>query len=106
MENVSVSKYTISFGLSLAVSCVIDALLVIAKETNHAVLAGMQQITGHQWITHSTIVLILFALLGSLFARANGGQGLKMSIDRLTGLIVAGVVTACLIIIGFYLIAD
>jgi len=106
MENASVSKYTVSFGLSAALASVVNALLVVAKEKNQAVLVGLQKITGHQWVTHSAIVLILFGFFGWLFARANGGQGLKMTVNRLIGTIVAGVVTSGLIIIGFYLIGD
>ena len=106
MENTTLSKYAISFGLSLALCSVINALLVVAKEKNQAVLGGMQKITGHQWVTHSAIVLILFGFFGWLFARANGCQGLKMTVNRLMGTIVAGVVTSGLIIIGFYLIGD
>jgi heme/copper-type cytochrome/quinol oxidase subunit 4 len=106
MENNSVSKYTISFGLSLALNSVINALLVVAKEKNQTVMAGMQKITGNQWVTHSAIVVILFVLLGWLFARANNGQGLKIVVNRLAGIIVAGVVAGGLIITGFYLIAD
>jgi hypothetical protein len=106
MENTSVSKHTISFGLSAALASVVNALLVVAKEKNQAVLAGMQKIAGHQWVAHSAIILILFGFFGWLFARANGGQGLKMTVNRLIGTIMAGVVTGGLIIIGFYLIGD
>ncbi len=106
MENVAVSKYTISFGLSLALSSVINALLVVAKEKSHVVTAGMQKITGHQWVTHVAIILILFVLLGWLFARTDHGQGPKLAVNRLTGIVVAGIVAGGLIITGFYLVAD
>ncbi len=106
MESVSISKYTISFGLSAAVASVINALLVVAKEKNPTVMATLQRLTGHHWISHSAIILILFGFFGWLFGRANGGQGLKMSVNRLIGTIMAGVVTSGLIIIGFYLIGD
>jgi heme/copper-type cytochrome/quinol oxidase subunit 4 len=106
MENTALSKYTISFGLSLALSSVINALLVVVKEKSHTVTTGLQKITGHQWVTHVAIILILFAFFGWLFASANHGQGLKMAVNRLAGIIVAGVVAGGLIITGFYLIAD
>jgi hypothetical protein len=106
METARVSKYTISFGLSAALASVVNALLVVAKEKNQAVLAGMQKLTGHQWVTHSAIVLIVFGFCGWLFSRANGGQGLKMTVNRLIGTLVAGVVAGGVIIVGFYLIGD
>ena len=106
MENTSVSKYTVSFGLALAVAGVVNGLLVIAKEKIPAVLSGMQKLTGHHWVTHSVIVLGLFAILGWLFAQFNGGQGIRLTVNRLIGTLVAGVAAGGLIIVGFYLIGD
>ena len=106
MENTGVSKYTISFGLSLAVASVANGLLVVAKERIPAVLAGMQKLTGHQWVSHSAMILGLFALFGWLFAQTNGGQGTKMTVNRLIGTLVSGVVAGGLVICGFYLIGD
>jgi len=106
MEDTGVSKTTVSFGLSVAITSVINALLVVAKEKSQAVLAGMQKITGHHWVSHAVIVLILFAFFGWLFARANGGRGLKMTVRSLIGVLVSGVVIGGLIIVGFYLVGD
>ena len=106
MEHNTVSKYTTSFGLALALCSVINALLVVAKEKSPAVTAMMQGITGNHWVTHSAIVIVLFVIFGWLFALANRGQGLKLAGNRLIGIIVAGVVAGGLIITGFYLFAD
>jgi hypothetical protein len=106
MENTGVSKYTVSFGLSLALASVANALLVVAKEKTPAVLAGMEKLTGHQWVSHCAIVLGLFAFFGWLFAQANGGQGIKMTANHLINALVSGVATGGLIILGFYLIGD
>ena len=106
MENNTVSKYTISFGLALALCSVLNALLVVVKEKSPAVQALMQKITGHHWVTHSAVVVVLFILLGRLLAMANHGQGLKLAASRLLGIIVAGVIAGGVIITGFYLIAD
>jgi hypothetical protein len=106
LENDAVSKYTISFGLSLALSSVINALLVIAKEKSTTVQGEMKRMTGSHWMTHVVIVLILFVFFGWLFASIKSGQGLTMSVNRLIKTIIAGVFSAGLIIVGFYLIAD
>jgi hypothetical protein len=106
MENTSISRTTISFGLSVALTSVINGLLVVAKEKNQAVLAGMQKITGHQWVTHSAIILILFGFFGWLFARANGGRGIQMTANRLISTLVSGVVIGGLVILGLYLVGD
>jgi hypothetical protein len=105
-ENTGISKYTAAFGLSLAITSVINALIVVAKEQSKAVMAGMAKFTGHHWVTHSAIILILFAGLGWMFAHAKGGQGISMTVNRLIGTVLSGVVLGGLIIVGFYLIGD
>jgi hypothetical protein len=106
METASVSKYTISFGLSLAICSVINALIVVAKEKSDAVMAGMKKMTGHHWVTHSAIIVILFVVFGFALARTGGAQGPKMGANRLIGMVAAGVLAAGVIIVGFYLIGD
>jgi hypothetical protein len=103
METNDVSKHTISFGLSLAVASVANGLLVVAKEKIPAVMTGMQALTGHHWIFHSAMVLGLFVFFGWLFARANGGQGIRLTANGLIGALVSGVAAGSLIIMGFYL---
>ena len=106
MENRTVSKYTTSFGLSLALTSLLNALLVVVKEKSPAVQAGMKSLTGHHWVTHAAIVLVLFVAFGFLFAQLKRGQGLTLPVNRLINTILAGVVAAGGIIVGFYLVAD
>jgi hypothetical protein len=101
MENTGVSKYTISFGLSLALASVVNGVLIVAKEKIPAVLAGMQKLTGHHWISHSVIVLGLFAVFGWLFAQANGGQGIRLTVNRLIVTLVSGATIGSLVIWDF-----
>jgi hypothetical protein len=104
-ENANLSKYTISFGLSLALASVLNALLVVAKEKIPSVTAGLQSLTGHHWVSHGAIILVLFAAFGWIFAQPNAGQGIRITASRLTGLVVLGVVIGGLIISVFYLTA-
>ena len=106
MENTSVSKYTVSFGLSLALTSVINALLVIAKEKIPPVMAGLQKLTGHHWVSHAAIILVLFAVFGWIFARANGGRGIQITVTGLIRTLVSGVVIGGLVIMAFYLVGD
>ncbi len=106
MENHTASKYTTSFGLSLAICSVVNALLVVVKEKSPAVTSAMQKVTGNHWVTHSAIVIVLFFLLGWLLALADRGRGPKLAAGRLPEIIAAGVVAGGLIITGFYLFAD
>jgi hypothetical protein len=106
MENTGVSKATVSFGLALALASVVNGLLVVAKEKFPPVMAGMQKLTGHHWITHGVLVLGVFALGGWCLGRANGGHGVTLTVSRLIGTLVAGVMAGALIIVGFYLVGD
>jgi hypothetical protein len=106
LERAPLSKYTAAFGLSLAYASVINALLVIAKEKSPTVMAGMKRLTGHHWITHSAVVVLLFLIMGMILANAHGGRGVKMAIHRLLGVFAGGVLLGGLLIVGFYLIAD
>ena len=106
MENSSSSKYPNSFGLALAVTSVVNALLVVVKEKSPAVQAAMKHLTGHHWITHSTVIILLFLVLGGVLSLANGGKGVKLTGNSLIGTVVAGVTLGALIIAGFYLVAD
>jgi hypothetical protein len=98
------SKFTVSFGLALALASVANAVLVIAKEKVPTVMGGMQKMAGHHWISHSAIILVVFAAFGCILAKANSGRGLQINAPRLLGVIISGVLLGGLIIAGFYLI--
>jgi hypothetical protein len=105
MATNDIGKYTVSFGLSLAVTNVLNGLLVILKESNEdTVLALMKRLTVHHWVTHAIFLGIVFVVLGWAFSRANGGRGLQMAVPRLIGLLVGSVVLGGALIAGFYLI--
>jgi hypothetical protein len=106
MDNAKISKYTVSFGLSLAITSLISALLVVAKELcPQTVMVWLKHLTGQHWVSHSLIAVILFAIQGWMFARANGGRGVDMPASRLIVLLTGGITIGTLIIAGFYLIA-
>ncbi len=105
-ENTGVSKYARSFGLSLALASVVNGLLVVAKEKSPAIQSAMQKLTGHHWVTHGVIILGLYAGCGLIFAKSNGGQGVKLTANGLIAAVAAGVGIGGLIILGFYLIGD
>ena len=104
MENPNLSKPSVSFGLSLAITCIVNSVIVVVKEKSEAVMNGMKKITGHHWTTHTLLVLVLFVLIAWLLGRSNGGQGIRITADRLICTIVSGIAAAGLIIVGFYVI--
>lgn len=102
----SLSAVTVSFGISLAITSVVSALLVVAKEKSPAVMAAMKSATGHHWATHSLFALALFLAIGFGLARMNGGKGIRMTSGGLVTTVVCGIAIGSIIIGGFYLIAD
>ena len=101
----TLSKYTVSFGASLAITSILSALLVVLKELNeNSVLAWMKGLTSHHWITHGLFMLIAFFVIGWGLAKMNHGEGLKMTPGGLVCAIASGVVIGGLIISGFYLV--
>jgi hypothetical protein len=100
------SNATVSFGVSLAITSVASALLVIAKEKAPAIMSSMKSATGHHWATHSLFALVLFLVLGVGLMRMRSGQGLRMTAAGLMKAVVGGIVTGSVIIAGFYLFLD
>lgn len=107
MESNGLGRYTVSFGLSFAITSFLSALLVVVKETNEqTVLAWMKSVTVHHWVTHGIADLVLFVALGLLLAQAGGGYGVKISAKSLSAAIVSSVVISGLIIAGFFLLVS
>lgn len=104
VETREMGKYTKSFGLSFAIASLFNALLVIVKEGNEdTVLAWMKAATGHHWVTHGLLNLIVFCVVGWSLSRMNDGQGVSITGRTLVTTIVASLIISWLIIVGFFL---
>ena len=106
MRSNEINKNTRSFALSLAITSVLSAILVIIKESSPAMMKVMKAVTFHHWVTHGLLVVLGFVGLGLAFSRSNNGQGPAMSTERLIQVIVGSVVISGILIAGFYLIGD
>ena len=103
MEQTELGKYTRSFGLSLGITSLCSALLVIIKETHEeTVLAWMKTVTLHHWVTHGLINLALFVVLGWALSRPNNGNGIRISPNALSLCIAGAVVISGVLIAGFF----
>ncbi len=103
-ETTALGRYTRSFGLSLAITCVLSAVLVIIKELDEHLLNWMKAATSHHWITHGVIDIVAFVLIGLALSRLGGEDGIRISPGNLAGTIMGSVVAGSIIIAGFYLI--
>lgn len=103
MEQAELGKYSRSFGLSLAITSFLSALLVILKETQEeTVLAWMKTVTVHHWVTHGLINLAVFVVLGIALSKTNNGNGINISSKYLAICIASSVVISGILIAGFY----
>jgi len=90
-----------AFGISYAITSIFSALLVVLKETSPAVHDGLAAITGHHWVTHGLLNVIIFVVLGMILSRSGRPQ---MSAGSLVNTIVGSTIVSGLIIAGFFLI--
>ena len=101
MENTPLEKYTAGFGLSLIVTSLLNALILIIKEKNDTVMSAMKSALGHHWTTHGAIVIIVFFVLGFIFS----GMQIETKIDsrKMLTYIIWAVIISGVIIAGFFL---
>ncbi len=95
-----ISRYTASFGLSLGITSLFNALLVILKETNEATVLAWMKAAGHHWVTQGVLDLIVFVALG--FALVKIGQSWQSQPNKVTASAIGGIVLGSLIIAAFF----
>ena len=88
------------YGISYSITAIFSALLVVLKESNEAVHGLMVALTGHHWVTHGVLNLILFVVLGMIFSR----QDLNMSGNILIKLVVGSTILSGLIIATYFIL--
>lgn len=86
------------FGVSYAITSILSALLVVLKESSEAVHDGLAAVTGHHWVTHGLLDLIVFVVLGYLLSR----RDMQMTGKTLITTVVSATVVSGLIIAGYF----
>lgn len=104
MSTSTLNAQTKAFGLSVAITSVVSALLMIAKETNPGLMTLMKSLTVHHWMTHGIFNLIVFVALGLILAKSNNGQGPAIDDEKLINMVVGGFLLGCVLIAGFFLV--
>ncbi|HQN57749.1 MAG TPA: hypothetical protein PLR24_10965 [Saprospiraceae bacterium] len=94
-------KYTAGFGLSLVVASFLNAIILIVKEKNTAVMSALKAALGHHWITHGLIVIAVFIILGFIFS--NMKLESKLNACKIQKYIIWSVIISGVIIAGFFL---
>ncbi|OPY05296.1 MAG: hypothetical protein A4E67_02003 [Syntrophaceae bacterium PtaB.Bin038] len=102
MTNNTLEKTTIGFGLSVAVVSILNALLLIVKETTPTLKKSMAAALGHHWTTHGVIVIGLFLVLGFVLAGAVKPE--SWSAGKLGNAILGSVIFGVVAVGLFYLL--
>ncbi len=100
-SDTGISATVAGFGLSYAITSLFNVLLVIVKENVPGVEDLMKGLTGHHWVSHGLIVLIVFVILGY----ALRGPAARMPVDRLINYIVGSTVISGLALAFYFTVA-
>ncbi|GAB6263925.1 hypothetical protein [Photobacterium sp. R1] len=100
-EYESVGAGVSAFGISYGITSILSALLVILKESSEAIHNVLVVITGHHWVTHGLLDIIIFLVLGFVFYRTCGNT--RFSVNTLIMIIVGSTVISGLIIGGYFM---
>lgn len=100
VAHIRIGAYTTSFGISLGLTNVFNALLVVIKETNEDTVLAWMKSLGHHWVTQGVLDLIVFVALGLLLAKAT--ENWRSQPNKVTAVAIGGVVLGGLIIAGFF----
>ena len=95
----SAGRTATAFGVSYAITSIFSALLVVLKESSEAVHDLLTAITGHHWVTHGVLNVIIFVVLGIVLSRTGGVQ---MTAKSLINTVVGATVASGLIIAGYF----
>jgi hypothetical protein len=101
MSNIQMEKYTAGFGLSLIVTSLLNAIILLIKETNDSVMAAMRAALGHHWTTHGAIVIIVFVVLGFVFSCMKIEE--KWDSQKMLKFIILATIISGVIIAGYFL---
>jgi hypothetical protein len=97
----NVDKYFVGFGLSLVVTILLNAVILLFKEISTNVMNAMKAALGHHWTTHGVILIVVFVVLG--FILSNVKLKTKWDSQRMLKYIIWAVIISTAIIAGFFL---
>ena len=95
------NKYSVGFGLSLVVTTLLNAVILVVKEISTNVMNAMKAALGHHWTTHGVILIVVFVVLG--FILSNVKLKTEWNSQRMLKYIIWAVIISTVIIAGFFL---
>lgn len=94
-------NYLWSFGWSVVAVSLLSTLLVIVKQLHAPTKAWMVGVTGHHWITHGLIVVVLFAIIGLALGQIGAAKA-SGRFNRIAPGILLSTIASGLILVGFF----
>ena len=95
------NKYALGFGLSLVVTNLLNAVILVVKEVSAPVMNVMKAALGHHWTTHAVLLLFVFVILGAVFSIYEVGA--KWDSRKMMYYIIGSVIISVVIITVFFL---
>ena len=99
--SIQMEKYTAGFGLSLIVTSLLNAMILLIKEMNASVMNAMKAALGHHWTTHGAIVIIVFVGLGFVFSSMKFEE--KWDSQKMLNYIIWATIIGGIIVAGFFM---
>ncbi|HDQ03130.1 MAG TPA: hypothetical protein ENN23_00935 [Deltaproteobacteria bacterium] len=97
----NMDKYLLGFGLSLVVTNLLNAVILVVKEVSSPVMNVMKAALGHHWTTHGVFLLFVFVILGVVFSINEVGE--KWDSLKMMYYIIGSVIISVVIITVFFL---
>jgi hypothetical protein len=99
--SIQMEKYTAGFGLSLIVTSLLNAMILLTKELNASVMSAMKSALGHHWTTHGAIVITVFVVLGFVFSSMKFEE--KWDSQKMLNYIIWATIIGGIIVAGFFM---
>ena len=97
----NMNKYALGFGLSLVVTNLLNAVILVVKEVSSPVMNVMKAALGHHWTTHAVLLLFVFVVLGAVFSIYEVGA--KWDSRKMMYYIIGSVIISMVIITVYFL---
>jgi hypothetical protein len=102
VKEAAFSKASSAFALSAAVTVIFNTLLAWVKDAYDPLNTAMAHLTGHHWITHGLVDVIVFFALGGIFLST--GVAERFSPNALTVCLVGAVILAGLGLAAWFVV--
>ncbi len=87
----NLNKYTISFGISATITIILNTILMILKEKIPNFHNFLVTLSGHHWISHGIVDIVIFILLGFIISKRVITKKISILLILSTIISVAGI---------------